>query len=127
MKWNKMNTLNKEYDILLIHLMNKIKQYYFTQLSDTFIGMGAANKIPHVRDIDYAAQVAAMFILHTFEINMDSNFPDVMELSPDILKALSAFDDLKEGLIKFREKHEDAAKDDRMMEKLIKGSGKFQA
>lgn len=103
--------MNKQYDILIVHLMNKIKSFYFTGLADMLVPIGAANKVPNVDDIEYAAMVAAMFILHTCEVDIDSNFPDILETKADILKALDSFENLKERLKDFKKEHNERLED----------------
>lgn len=115
--------MNKQYDILVVHLLNKIKSFYFGPMADMLIPIGAANTVPTIDDVEYAALVAAMFLLHTNEVEMDSDFPDIVEMKTDILKALAAFDDLKDRLKDFKQKHNQRVEDQALMEALLKDKG----
>ncbi len=115
--------MNKQYDILLVHLMNKIKSFYFGGLSDMIIPIGAANKTPTLDDVEYAALVAAMFLLHTCEVDLDTDFPDIGEMRPDILKALDSFEGLKSQLKDFKQKHSETMEDKVLKEAIFNHKG----
>lgn len=97
--------MDKQFDILLLHLLDRLRKIYFEDLSTTMIPIGAANTLPSVADIEYAALVSALYILHIHRVKMDTDFPDMMELQPDIEKALSAIEKLRESLSDSRERH----------------------
>ena len=97
--------MDKQFDILLLHLLDRLRKIYFEDLSTTMIPIGAANTLPSVADIEYAALVSALYILHIHRVEMDTDFPDILELQPDIENALSALEELRESLADSRDRH----------------------
>jgi len=108
--------------------MNKIKSHYFDDLVDVLIPIGAANTVPDIKDVEYVAMVAAMFLLHINEVDLDTDFPDILEMKSDILKALAAFDDLKDRLTEFDKKHKQTLADEALARNMsLGGPPKAQA
>jgi hypothetical protein len=119
--------IDKQYDILIVHLVNKIKHYYFSGLADMLIPIGAANTTPTVDDIEYAALVAAMFLLHTCEVDLETDLADISEAKVDVLAALNSFESLKDQLKDFKRRHNESMEDKLLKEALIKSKTTAEA
>lgn len=115
--------MGKKYDMLLVHLHRLIQKFYFSDLKDVLIPIGANDKFPDAADINYAAIVAAIFLLHIHEVDIDSGFLDIQEAKANILKACSDFDDLREQLKEFKRSHYD----DQDIIDILNSNRKFEA
>ena len=86
-------------------MLDRILAHYFGDMKDIIMMMGITHKVPTNRDVEFAAMVAALMLLHINEVPMDTDFPDLVELKSDILKLLSSIEDLKSSMSDYKERH----------------------
>ena len=91
--------LSKKYDILATILKSKITDLLWTrEFKDTVIAIGACHKFPSNDDIDFISTLMSLYILHVHEVDIDSEFPDIMDHKREMMELFALIDELKENL-----------------------------
>ena len=88
----------KTYDIYMAIFRERIREFLLRQMHDQLFILGAAYKLPDIDDIEFVSTVAALFILHSHGIEIDSKIDGVEANKEEIYLAMNCLKDLQETL-----------------------------